>query len=103
MTLGKTFHGDLAASSTGEMLAAGTPVHGSAGYVALERVTGALKGKRGSFILQHNGTMSRGAAELIVNVVPDSGTDELTGISGKMNITIAADGTHSYDFAYTLP
>lgn len=103
MTLGKTFHGELEASSTGEMLAAGTAVNGSAGYVALERVTGTLNGKRGSFILQHSGTMSRGTAELIVTVVPDSGTDDLTGISGKMNITIAADGTHSYDLAYTLP
>ena len=72
-----------------------TPVDGSAGYVAIERVSGALHGRKGSFVLQHSGTMTRGAAELVISVVPDSGTGELAGITGRMVITIA-DGKHSY-------
>jgi Protein of unknown function (DUF3224) len=100
-SIDKTFHGDLEATSQGEMLSAGTAVKGSAGYVAIERVTGRLHGKSGSFVLQHTGTMTRGAAELVVSVVPDSGTDELEGLSGRLAITIA-DGRHSYSFDYAL-
>ena len=102
-TLAKTIHGDLEATSEGEMLTAGTNVKGSAGYVAMERVTGTLQGRRGSFVLQHSGTMSPGAFQLTVTVVPDSGSGELQGIAGTMTIHIAADGKHSYDFDYTLP
>lgn len=99
----KEIHGDLEATSKGQMLAVSTDVKGSAGYVAMERVTGKLRGKSGSFALQHSGTMSRGAQQLTITVVPDSGTGELAGLTGKMSITIAADGKHSYDFEYTLP
>ena len=102
MTIDKQFHGDLEATSKGEMLAAQTGTKGSAGYVAIERVTGALKGKKGSFVLQHNAIMNRGVPSLNIIVVPDSGTDELRGISGKMNIVIAPGGGHSYEFDYTL-
>ena len=102
MALDKTFRGDLDATSKGTMLAAGTAVKGSAGYVALERVTGALHGRRGSFVLQHSGTMDRGAPTLAITVVPDSGTDELAGLRGRMAIIIA-DGKHSYEFDYELP
>jgi hypothetical protein len=106
MTLDKTFHGDLDATSKGQMLTASTDVKGSAGYVAIERVTGTLKtstGPRtGSFSLQHFATLTRGAPELNIIVVPDSGTGQLTGLTGKMNLEIAA-GKHSYSFDYTLP
>ncbi len=101
MSIEKQFHGDLEGTSKGEMLTAGTPVKNSAGYVAIERVSGVLEGRRGSFILQHTGMMTRGAPELTIIVVPDSGTGELAGLSGRMTITIA-DGTHSYDFEYRL-
>jgi hypothetical protein len=101
LSLDKQFRGDLDATSKGEMLSAATSVKGSAGYVAIERVTGMLHGRRGSFILQHNGTMTRGTPQLAVSVVPDSGTDELTGIAGTMAIIIA-DGKHSYEFSYRL-
>ncbi|HEX9296347.1 MAG TPA: DUF3224 domain-containing protein [Polyangiaceae bacterium] len=97
----KQFHGDLEGSSTGEMLSAGTPIKGSAGYVAIERVMGILQGRQGSFVLQHNGTMARGKPELTVSVVPDSGTAELEGIAGKMRIEIV-DGKHLYTFDYTF-
>ncbi len=99
--LDKQFHGDLEGASKGQMLGAGTAVEGSAGYVALELFSGTLNHRRGSFILQHNGTMIKGVPNLIVTVVPDSGTDELTGIAGKMTIIIAG-GKHSYEFEYTL-
>jgi hypothetical protein len=99
--LGKQFHGDLEASSRGQMLGAETAVAGSGGYVALELVTGTLNGKRGSFILQHNGTMRARVFMMNVVVVPDSGTDELSGISGTMKITIEGK-KHSYEFGYTL-
>ena len=102
MTIDKQFHGDLEATSKGQMLSAATSVKGSAGYVAIERVTGTLQGRTGSFVLQHTGTMTRGTPQLTITVVPDSGTDQLEGITGKMTIHIAADGKHSYDFAYTL-
>ena len=99
--LEKQFHGDLEASSQGEMLAVGTAVPGSAGYVAMEHVTGTLNDRRGMFALQHSGTMDRGTAQLSVTVVPDSGTDQLAGLTGTMEIKIA-DGEHSYEFQYTL-
>jgi hypothetical protein len=101
LLIDKQYHGDLEATSKGTMLAAGTSVKGSAGYVALEIVTGTLKGHAGTFVLQHTGTMTRGAPQLSVTVVPDSGTGQLVGLTGKMNIIIA-DGKHSYDFEYTL-
>ncbi len=101
-SLDKQYHGDLEATSKGEMLTAGTEVKGSAGYVAIERVAGTLNGRKGSFVLQHTGTMNRGAMQLAVSVVPDSGSEQLTGISGTLNIIIA-DGKHSYDFEYSLP
>jgi hypothetical protein len=100
--LDKKYHGDLEAVSKGEMLSAGTAVKGSAGYVAIERVSGTLHGRSGAFALQHTGTMDRGTASLSVTVVPDSGTDQLTGLSGRMNIVIEA-GKHSYEFDYDLP
>ncbi len=102
MTIDKQIHGDLEATSMGQMLTAGTSIKGSAGYVAIERVSGTLHGRTGTFILQHTGTMTRGALQLSITVVPDSGTGQLTGLTGKMDIQIA-DGKHSYDFAYTLP
>jgi Protein of unknown function (DUF3224) len=102
MTIDKQFHGDLAGTSKGQMLMSSSPsVNGSAGYVAIEKVTGTLNGRSGSFYLQHSGTMTRGAGELTVTVIPDSGTDELTGLQGKLNIIIA-DGKHSYEFDYDL-
>jgi hypothetical protein len=99
--LEKEFHGDLEATSKGEMLAVSTGVAGSAGYVAMEQVKGTLNSRNGTFALQHSGTMDRGAARLSVTVVPDSGTGELSGLTGKMDIKIA-DGKHFYDFEYTL-
>jgi hypothetical protein len=103
MLLDKQFHGDLEATSKGTMLAAGTGAkNSSGGYVALEIVTGTLKGRTGTFVLQHSATMNRGVPQLSITVVPDSATGQLTGLAGKMNITIA-DGKHSYDFDYTLP
>jgi len=101
MALDKHYHGDLEASSKGQMLAARSSIPGSAGYVAMEIVTGALHGHTGTFVLQHSGTMDRGAPQLVINVVPDSGTGELTGLAGKMAIVIA-EGKHSYEFEYTL-
>lgn len=101
MTIDKQFHGDLEATSKGQMLSAMTDVKGSAGYVAMERVTGTLHGRSGSFVLQHSATMTRGVPQLSVTVVPDSGTGQLVGLTGKMDIIITA-GKHSYDFEYTL-
>ncbi len=101
MTIDKQFHGDLEATSKGQMLAFSTDVKGSAGYVAMEQVNGTLHGRTGTFVLQHAGTMTRGAPQLSVTVVPDSGTGELVGLTGKMYIIIA-DGKHSYEFDYTL-
>jgi hypothetical protein len=101
MSIDKQFHGDLEATSQGEMLMAGTEVKGSAGYVAMERVTGTLHGRAGAFTLQHSGTMTRGVPQLSVTVVPDSGTGQLVGLAGKMAIKIA-DGKHFYEFDYTL-
>ena len=101
LLLDKQFQVDLEGISKGQMLAMGTAVEGSAGYVAIEQVTATLEGKTGSFALQHFGKMTRGNPELNVAVVPDSGTGELSGLSGKMQIIIA-DGTHSYEFEYTI-
>lgn len=102
MSIDKQFHGDLEANSKGQMLSAMGSVKGSAGYVAMEQVSGTLKGRRGSFVLQHSGTMNRGVPQLIVSVVPDSGTDQLTGIAGVLEIIIEG-GKHSYNFEYSLP
>jgi len=101
LSIDKTFSGDLAGASKGQMVGAFTAVEGSAGYVALERVTGALNGRAGSFILQHSGSMSRGSQTIIVTVVPDSGSGELTGLAGTMQILIEGK-KHSYLFDYTL-
>lgn len=101
MSIDKQFRGDLEATSKGEMLAASTDVQGSAGYVAMERVTGTLHGRSGAFTLQHSGTMTRDAQQLTVTVVPDSGTGELVGLAGTMTIDIV-DGKHLYVFDYTL-
>jgi hypothetical protein len=101
LTIDKTLRGGIEATSRGQMLTAMSGVKGSAGYVAIERVTGTLDGRRGSFVLQHNGTMIRGDGRLTIAVVPDSGTDELTGLAGTMTIEVAA-GAHSYVLEYTL-
>jgi hypothetical protein len=103
MSLDKQFHGDLEAASRGVMLSAGTSVKGSGGYVAIERVSGTLGGRSGSFVLQHSGTMDRNVPHLTITVVPDSGTGQLAGLTGKMDIKIEAGGKHFYDFDYTLP
>jgi hypothetical protein len=101
MSLDKQYHGDLEATSKGQMLAHSASVKGSAGYVAIEKVTGSLKGRRGTFVLLHRGVMTRGTPELAVTVVPDSGTDELVGLSGTLDIVIEA-GKHSYVFTYAF-
>lgn len=101
MSLDKQFHGDLDASSLGQMLAFRSPVAGSAGYVAMERVVGRLHGRSGAFVLQHSGSMDRGAASLTLTVVPDSGSEQLTGLSGSMKIIIT-EGRHAYAFAYSI-
>jgi len=100
-SLDKKFHGDLDGTSKGEMLAMMTSVQGSAGYVAMEQVTGTLNGRSGTFALQHTGTMTRGAPQLSVTVVPDSGTGQLVGLSGQMTIKVEG-GKHSYEFEYLL-
>ena len=101
MSLDKQFQGDLTASSKGEMLAARTATEGSAGYVAIERVTGTLAGKKGSFVLQHSGTMTRGEQHLEITVVPDSGTGELVGLTGTMSIRIEG-AKHFYELIYSI-
>ena len=102
VSINKSITGDLSAVTVGQMLSAMTEVRGSAGYVAIERVDGVLHGKKGTFVLQHTGTMNKGSPSLSVTVVPDSGTGELVGIAGDFYI-ITADGEHSYEFKYTLP
>ena len=102
MTLDKQYHGDLEATGKGQMLTAGSAVKGSGAYVAIEKVSGTLHGHTGTFVLQHSGTMTQGAPQLNITVVPDSGTGQLAGISGKMNITITG-GKHFYDLEYMLP
>ncbi len=101
MSIDKTFRGDLVAKSQGEMLSVMTTVKGSAGYVAIEQVIGNLGGKNGSFVLQHFGIMSHGENRLVLEVVPDSGTGQLAGLSGKMTIKIE-DGKHLYEFHYAF-
>jgi hypothetical protein len=103
MSLDKRFHGALEAASTGEMLAFRSATPGSAGYVAMETVRGTLDGRAGSFVLQHSSTMTRGAPAQSITVVPDSGTDALAGLSGRMVVEIAPGGAHSYRFDYELP
>jgi Protein of unknown function (DUF3224) len=102
MSLDKTFEGDLVATGRGEMLTALTPIRGSAGYVAIERITGTLNGRNGSFVFQHAGSMDGGAQQLSITVVPGSGTGELLGISGIFRLEIAG-GKHFYEFEYALP
>jgi hypothetical protein len=102
MTIDKQFHGDLEAAAKGQMLVAGTDVKSSAGYVAIERITGTLHGRGGSFVLQHSGIMTRGAPQQAIAVVPDSGSGQLAGLAGSMTVVIAG-GKHSYTFDYTLP
>ena len=102
MSIDKRFHGDLEGQSKGVMLAAHTEVKGSAGYVALERVTAKLAGRSGSFVLQHSGIMGQGRQSLDIMVVTDSGTGELKGISGTLEIIFKEEG-HAYVFAYSLP
>lgn len=101
MIIDKQFHGDLEATSKGQMLSAGSVVKGSAGYVAMEKVSGTLKGLTGSFALQHSGSIARGTQQMSVNVVPDSGTGELAGLFGYMEIIIE-NGKHSYKFTYNF-
>lgn len=102
MSLDKRYHGELDATAQGQMLASSSSVKGSAGYVAMEQVSGTLSGRTGTFVLQHTGTMNRGAPSLSVTVVPDSGTGQLVGLTGTLDIVIV-DGKHSYNFEYTLP
>jgi len=102
MTIDKQWQGDLQGTSKGQMLTGGDYTKGSAGYVAIEKFSGTLNGRKGTFILQHSATMTRGEGQLTITVVPDSGTDQLQGLTGKMIIKIA-DGKHSYDFEYVLP
>lgn len=101
MSIDKQFHGELEGSSKGEMLTGGTSNRNSAAYVAIERVTGTLKGRKGSFTLQHTGVMNRGVPSLVITIVPDSGTDQLEGLKGTMAISVEA-GKHSYQLDYTL-
>lgn len=102
LSLDKTFDGDLVGTGHGEMLTAMTPVQGSAGYVAIERVTGSLHGRSGSFVLQHTGMMDQGAQQLSITVVPGSGTGALVGLAGQFKLRIE-QGQHFYSFDYTLP
>lgn len=102
LSIDKRFHGDLDGTSRGQMMAEGNPASGFGGYVALERVTATLNGRKGSFVLQHSGTMAGGKAEMVVTVVPGSGTDDLKGLAGVFRILIEG-GKHSYAFDYTLP
>ncbi len=101
MSIDKTFHGELAATSQGEMLAGMTTVSNSAGYVAMERVTGTLGGRKGTFLLQHTGIMNRGTPSLVITVIPDSGTGELAGLTGTMQIIVEGK-RHSYVLDYSL-
>ena len=101
ISIDKQFHGDLEATSKGEMLTAVTEVKGSAGYVAIERVSGTLHGRKGSFALLHRGVMTGGLQELWLTVVPDSGSGELVGLAGRMEIKIDG-GKHFYEFEYAL-
>ncbi len=101
-TLDKVYSGDLVGTAGGEMMAAGGTVPGSAGYVAIERVDGELDGRKGTFYLQHYGIMDRGEGTLKIEVIPDSGTGDLAGLTGEMKIIIAAGGAHSYEFNWEI-
>ena len=101
LTIEKQFSGDIVGASKGEMLTAGTAIKNSAGYVAVERVTASVKGRVGTFAMMHTGIMNRGAPQLTITVVPDSGTGALTGISGSFGIDVA-NGKHSYWFDYQI-
>lgn len=101
-SLVKQYHGELEAAGKGEMLTAGTPVEGAAAYVAIEHVDGTLGGRRGTFVLQHKGTMGHGEQHLEITVVPESATGDLAGLEGALEITIAKDGKHFYELEYTL-
>jgi hypothetical protein len=101
MTLSKVFHGDLTGAGTGEMLATMAP-GASGAYVAMERVNGSLDGHEGSFALVHRGLMDKGAQDLLITIVPGSGTGDLTGIAGVFHLTIEG-GEHRYDLEYSLP
>ena len=103
LLLDKQYHGDLEGTAKGQMLTGGMSADKSGAYVAIEKFTGTLNGRSGTFVLHHTGIMTRGKPELAILVAPDSGTGQLSGISGKMTINIAADGKHSYDLEYTLP
>jgi hypothetical protein len=102
LSIDKQFQGDIVATSQGQMLSAGGSTKGSGVYVAVERVSGTLNGKTGTFVLHHTGVMTRGAPSLTITVAPDSGSGELVGLAGSMTLVIA-DGKHSYDLEYTLP
>jgi hypothetical protein len=102
MVLDKQYFGELAATGKGEMLTAVTDTKGSAGYVAIERISGTLNGRKGSFVLQHNGTMRAGEQNLSTSIVPDSGTEQLAGISGTLAMKVV-DGKHVYELNYVLP
>lgn len=101
LAIDKVYHGGLEAKAYGQMLTADSEVKGSAVYVAVERVTGTLDGRKGSFSLHHRGVMTRGEPALSIDVVPDSGTAELAGLTGTLHITIEG-GKHFYDFEYRL-
>jgi hypothetical protein len=103
MLIDKQYHGDLEGAAKGQMLTGGMSADKSGAYVAIEKFTGTLHGRTGSFVLHHTGIMTRGKPDLTILVTPDSGSGQLAGISGKMTIIIAPDGKHSYDFEYTLP
>lgn len=102
MSLAKTFSGDLKGTGTGEMLAARSAVPTSASYVAIERVTGTLDGRQGSFVLVHRGVMGDGVQQLEIQISPESGSGALKGISGSLSLRVEA-GVHHYDLAYSLP
>jgi len=102
VSMSKTFHGDLTATSVVHLTVVSTPVEESKAYVAVERVEGSLHGRTGGFVLQHNAVSEPGDQSLRVTVVPDSGTGELRGLRGEMDIQLAPDGSHSYTFDYTL-
>jgi hypothetical protein len=103
MAIDKHYHGELEATGTGQMLTAGDYKSGSAGYVAMEKVSGTLQGRSGTFMLQHSGTLNKGAQQLSITIVPGTGTGQLTGIAGKMDVKIKEGGKHFYELEYTLP